>query len=141
MSLSNCNTLLRRAAAAEPPAGRTPAYDAAILNRVPCYVGWIYSRILVTGDAVPCCKGHRMVLGNIYHQNFRDIWHSPAYDRFRAKALSMVKSAAFFATIKCFKGCDNLEMILDVHRRLRELKANQNDIKVPCVGRKESTCL
>ncbi len=50
----------------------------------PCLVGYGYIRFQVNGNIVPCCiaKHH---IGDAYKQDWRDIWHSGAYENFRKK--------------------------------------------------------
>ncbi len=50
----------------------------------PCLVGYSYLRFEVSGSIVPCCIA-KHTIGNIHEQDWRDIWHSGAYDNFRKK--------------------------------------------------------
>ncbi len=91
------------------------AYDEGVVEDIPCYVGWLFARIMATGDVVPCCKGHRMPMGNIYKNRFRDIWRSKTYNRFRHNGINLPKSHAYFskmgndadAKTGCYN-CDNM---------------------------------
>jgi len=51
------------------------------------YCGWIYSSttIMVNGDVVPCCYDPtgKYVLGNVFHENFYDIWNNEKYQYIR----------------------------------------------------------
>jgi MoaA/NifB/PqqE/SkfB family radical SAM enzyme len=96
-------------------------YDAQVIDSLPCYVGWIFCRILANGDVVPCCRGSDMPLGNINTDGFRAVWHSATYSQFRHKAKNLSKKDPFFAPIGCHTTCDNLMHIEDVQRRLDDL--------------------
>ena len=128
LNLTSCNALQRRVLAQQNGFARRDSYDANIIETLPCYVGWIYSRILVNGDVVPCCKAHRVVMGNVLDHRFRQIWFSDRQCEFRHKALTYKKSHPFFRKIDCYKACDNFAMNLDVHRRLVDLSASEEQL-------------
>lgn len=88
-----------------------------IVDTLPCYAGWSYSRVRVNGDVTPCCKAHRMPVGNLYKEDFRKIWTSPKQRAFRKNALLNKKSDPYFSNIECYKGCDNLGSNLEIHKR------------------------
>jgi len=104
------------------------AYDSNIIDSIPCYVGWIYARILTNGDVIPCCKAHLFPLGNLYKNSFKSIWFSEKYNEFRKKAKNTKKSDPYFKRIECYKGCDNLGINLEFHKRIKELHLLQKDI-------------
>lgn len=89
------------------------AYDEEVVQEVPCYVGWLFARIMATGDVVPCCKGHRMPMGNIYRNRFKQIWFSPEYNEFRFNGLNLPKTDIYFSKIgndaKAKTGCYNCD--------------------------------
>ncbi len=98
-------------------------YDEARIVNIPCYVGWLFVRAMATGNIVPCCKGHRMVLGNLYKDSFIDIWNSNQYRKFRYNAKNLKKTHPFFSGIGnnasektgCYN-CDNLWQNEPMHR-------------------------
>lgn len=47
-----------------------------------CYIPWYQSTILSNGNVV-ACPYNQVVLGNVKNENFRDIWYSAQYNRFR----------------------------------------------------------
>jgi MoaA/NifB/PqqE/SkfB family radical SAM enzyme len=104
------------------------AYDEDRIEEVPCYVGWLFARIMTTGDVVPCCKGHRMVLGNVHKDSFRKIWNSRKYRDFRYRAKNLKKSHPYFSVIGnsasnktgCYN-CDNLWQNEPMHRLIMSL--------------------
>ena len=106
------------------------AYDEDIIEEIPCYVGWLFARIMATGDVVPCCKGHRMPMGNIYKNRFKDIWRSAVYNKFRDNCVNLSKSNAYFsrmgnnavAKTGCYN-CDNLWQNIPMHKKLGMLRS------------------
>ena len=114
-------SFLRRISNKEPKQN----YDNNIIDSIPCYVGWIYARILTNGDIIPCCKAHLFPLGNLYKDYFKKIWFSKRYNEFREKARNMKKSDPYFKKIECYKECDNLGMNLEFHKRIRGLSSFQ----------------
>jgi len=88
-------------------------YDREEIDSIPCYVGWIFARVLANGDVCPCCRGVKKTMGNIYKDNFYDIWFSKRYNEFRCKAKFFKKDHPYFKNIECYKECDNL-----IHNRM-----------------------
>jgi MoaA/NifB/PqqE/SkfB family radical SAM enzyme len=93
-------------------------YDNERINTIPCYVGWIFARILADGGVCPCCRGVKKPQGNINEQNFKDIWLSQNYDEFRVRAKYLPKTDLYFSEIVCIKMCDNLMHNEEIHKRL-----------------------
>lgn len=91
-------------------------YDRKALNAIPCYIGWLYTRIMADGRVVPCCKGHRLPMGNLHQHDFKHIWNSPAYCRFRNNGRFMDKSAAYFSVMSHdnsgVPGCVNCDNVM-----------------------------
>ena len=50
----------------------------------PCLVGYSYIRFEVSGSMAPCCIA-KHTIGSAYEQDWRDVWHSGAYENFRKK--------------------------------------------------------
>lgn len=104
------------------------AYDEERVQELPCYVGWLFARIMATGNVVPCCKGHRMIMGNVHKDRFNKIWSSRIYREFRNKAKSLSKSHPYFSLIGndaskktgCYN-CDNLWQNEPMHRLMRSI--------------------
>jgi len=111
---------------------RSGIYDEEKVEEVPCYVGWLFARIMTTGNVVPCCKGHRMHLGNIYKSRFKDIWFSDTYNEFRNNGLNLPKKDPYFSKIGneassktgCYN-CDNLWQNVPMHKKIKLFK-NKN---------------
>jgi len=123
LELENWDGFRRRInSAAEQQKGE---YDAGVIDSLPCYVGWIFCRILANGDVVPCCRGADMPLGNINTDGFRKTWLSPRYTEFRVKALNLSKQDPYFAPIGCHKTCDNLMHNEQVQQQLDDMDGEQ----------------
>jgi MoaA/NifB/PqqE/SkfB family radical SAM enzyme len=121
LELENWDGLRRRVRAIREPAGARGEYDAGVIDTIPCYVGWIFCRILADGAVVPCCRGSNMPLGNINTDGFLATWLGERYTEFRHKAKTLSKRDPFFAPIGCHMTCDNLMHNEMVHARLNEL--------------------
>jgi radical SAM protein with 4Fe4S-binding SPASM domain len=56
-----------------------------IVEAGPCLVPWFSTYITAKGKVLPCCylTDEWHVMGNIYEQDFKDIWNGPRYREFR----------------------------------------------------------
>ncbi len=102
--------------------------DSKIIDKIPCYVGWTYTRIMANGDVIPCCKAHKHPLGNINKQRFKDIWFSKNYNYFRNMAKNEKKSHKYFKKINCYQGCDNHTENFRWNERINKL--NNKELKL-----------
>ena len=102
---------------AQEPA-RYGNYDQNAVDSIPCYIGWIFCRIMADGHVAPCCRGVDIPMGNINESSFAEIWYSTKYDFFRRKAKNSKKSDLYFRKVGCQKTCDNLMHNLEVHNWL-----------------------
>jgi MoaA/NifB/PqqE/SkfB family radical SAM enzyme len=102
-------------------------YDLAAVEAIPCYVGWLFVRVLPTGEVAPCCRGVGKPLGDLRTQSFTEIWHSAPYREFRRMALRESKRHPYFAPIACHRTCDNLMHNREFHARLEKLTAAERD--------------
>ena len=93
-------------------------YDEADINELPCYIGWLFCRVMANGEVVPCCRGVELALGNLNEQGFKEIWFSKKYGRFRKMAKETEKSHPFFSSIGCGKTCDNRMHNEEIQNRL-----------------------
>ena len=104
-------------------------YDKNIIDSIPCYVGWFFARILPDGNVNSCLKSHRIPIGNLYEQSFREIWTSEKQAEFRRKTLVYEKNDPYFsligndpnARVGCYKSCDNIGHNQHVHETLNTL--------------------
>ena len=111
-------------------------YDSDIIDKLPCYAGWAFIRILADGSVNSCLKSHRFPVGNIYKENFRKIWNSALQQYFREKTAKVKKSGNFFsligndpdAAMGCYKSCDNIGHTLQMHKKITELDKSKKRI-------------
>ena len=111
-------------------------YDSGFLGKSPCYVGWVFSRIMPDGDVNFCLKAHRIPVGNLYKNSFREIWNSKTQREFRERALKFDKSDSFFhfigndkdCEVGCYKSCDDIGRNMHVQRHLDGLPPVQKAI-------------
>ncbi|MFA5062575.1 MAG: radical SAM protein [Candidatus Omnitrophota bacterium] len=105
-------------------------YDRNIIDKIPCYAGWIFSRIMPNGDVNACLKAHRIPMGNLYKASFREIWNGDKQRYFRKKTLVYEKNDCFFKSIGndpevqeagCYKSCDDIERNTSFHRKVSSL--------------------
>ena len=56
---------------------------------------WIYlsTVILCNGDIVPCCRDTKgdFIMGNIFKEDFKDVWNGPKYLKFRKQVATQQK--------------------------------------------------
>ncbi len=106
------------------PGLTTGRYTTDFYEQIPCYVGWNSSRILETGEVIPCCGCYDIILGNIKQNSFRDIWYSDAYRKFRKQSFSLDKKAVLKEGCKCFS-CVDHGTNLGIYRKLHPFKAKR----------------
>jgi len=113
-------------------------YDSDFIGSMPCYVGWGFARILADGNMNSCLKSHRLPVGNILSQDFKDIWNGSLQRRFREKTIQPDKDQSFFSMIGndpdskmgCYKSCDNIGHNINMHGKLTSLnKFERNALK------------
>jgi len=100
-------------------------YETDIVPKQPCYVGWTFARILANGNVNPCLKAHRITIGNIYKQSFKDIWNSQEQQLFRKKSFKLDGNDPYFRMIGnnpnsqfgCLNSCDNIQINIDMHKK------------------------
>ena len=93
-------------------------YDQNLVDSIPCYIGWIFCRIMADGQVAPCCRGVHIKMGSIYNSSFSDIWHSNKYNYFRRIAKTRSKKDRYFSKVGCQKTCDNFMHNLEIHNWL-----------------------
>jgi MoaA/NifB/PqqE/SkfB family radical SAM enzyme len=105
-------------------------YDRNIIDSIPCYIGWLFARILPDGNVNSCLKSHRFPVGNLYEKTFSEIWNSNPQKYFRQKALCYKKEDPFFRLIGndpntqeagCYKSCDDIGRNLHMHKKIMSL--------------------
>ncbi len=89
----------------------------AVWKTLPCYVGWIHSRIRIDGTVFPCGRCS-LPLGNLSEMNFHEIWNGDAYHSFR-KTVSTRQGLAGMKN-HCLCGyCCHIRNSIRVHRIYR----------------------
>ncbi len=105
-------------------------YDRNIIDKIPCYIGWRFARILPNGEINSCLKAHRIPMGNIKNNKFKDIWNGQKQVFFRKKTLTYIKNDPFFKSIGnnpdtqeagCYKSCDDIGRNIYIHNRILSL--------------------
>jgi len=92
----------------------------SLVDSVPCHVGWGFARVTADGNVNPCLKSNTSV-GNIYKQNFREIWNGKMQNEFRYKAKYLKKTDSYFSNINCYKTCDNIRQNQDIAELISSL--------------------
>ena len=102
-------------------------HDKNIIDALPCYVGWLFARVLPNGAVNFCLKAHRVPVGNLHQASFKEIWSSQTQKDFRQKACIYNKESdiEFFSKIGndpgqkvgCYKSCDDLGRNQELHGR------------------------
>jgi MoaA/NifB/PqqE/SkfB family radical SAM enzyme len=108
---------------------KSACYDSDIIDKFPCYAGWVFVRILADGSVNSCLKSHRFPVGNIHKENFSKIWNSALQRYFREKTGKVKKTGNFFsligndpeAAMGCYKSCDNIGHTMQMHKKISEL--------------------
>jgi len=103
----------------------TGVYTHNYYSNVPCYVGWLSSRILSDGNIIPCCGCYDTILGNIHNDSFAGVWSSEKYQQFRQKSINIQKDSEFVQNCKCYS-CIDFEFNLGVYKRLHPIKAKRS---------------
>ncbi len=95
-------------------------YDETRVTTIPCYIGWLFCRIMADGQVAPCCRGVNIPMGTLHKNSFTEIWFSDTYNQFRAFSKNIHQNRSYFEKVGCGKTCDNHMHNLDMHRRLKE---------------------
>ncbi len=131
--LGNYDNFLRRLSSSCQDKGE---YDRDVLNKVPCYAGWAFIRIIASGDVNSCLKSHRIPIGNLHKQSFRSLWNNSRQREFRKRTRFFRQDDPYFrfigndtnATVGCFRSCDNIGHSLLVQKNLERLNGWQKRI-------------
>jgi len=98
-------------------------YTSDVYAKIPCYIGWIYTRILCDGSVVPCCGCYDYRLGNAAERPLREIWHSKEYAEFRAKSINIRNDRSIAGRCACHS-CVHAGMNMGIYRSLHFMKRN-----------------
>ena len=99
----------------------------ALYSVIPCYYGWAAVRILANGDVYPCCRCYDS-LGNVYEEEFRNIWFGEAYRDFRRSAHQINKQNLELRGCECHN-CSNHAANVRIYRALHPLKSRSKKIR------------
>jgi MoaA/NifB/PqqE/SkfB family radical SAM enzyme len=124
--IENLDHFIRRASSRH---SRDAEYDRGFLDTMPCYVGWLFARIIADGNVNSCLKAHRIPIGNLYTEDFDAIWNNARQREFRKCALRPQKDSALLRMIGndpaknvgCYKSCDDLGRNICMHQKLMGL--------------------
>lgn len=124
--ITQCENFLKRIAS---PIALEGKYESEVITKQPCYVGWLFARINANGEVNPCLKAHRISIGNIYKQSFKEIWHSHEEQLFRKKSFDLDFNDPYFKRIGndpnysfgCLKSCDNIQINIDMNKKYMEI--------------------
>ncbi|TAM38051.1 radical SAM protein [bacterium] len=112
-------------------------YETNTITGRPCYVGWAFARILADGSVNPCLKAHRISVGNVYKQSFKEIWNGKKEQLFRDKSFKLDKNDKFFTVIGnnpnarfgCLTSCDNIQINTEMHDKYGNILKENGKIK------------
>jgi MoaA/NifB/PqqE/SkfB family radical SAM enzyme len=90
-----------------------------VWDRLPCYIGWISSRIKADGSILPCAPCN-LVLGSLKETTFHQIWNNAAYRDFRRKTMTRAGLMSMSDACDC-SYCCNLVNNLKVEKYFRFL--------------------
>ena len=97
----NLNEFYKRITHTDALNGR---FDFNVYKDYACYYGWVHSRILPTGQVIPCGFTNNMIMGDLKINSFREIWNSKKYFEFRKKCLNGIFDD-YFAEGCCQRNC------------------------------------
>jgi hypothetical protein len=60
------------------------SFPSQLYQEIPCLIGYSYLRLMVDGNLLPCCVA-RHEIGDVNVMDWRQIWHSGAFENFRKK--------------------------------------------------------
>jgi radical SAM protein with 4Fe4S-binding SPASM domain len=87
-----------------------------LYQKIPCYYGWLSTRLYPDGEVYPCCRGN-VSLGNFNESQFRDIWNGERYRRFRVEGRSLPTNKSLVTGCDC-QHCIHYQANLRMHRFL-----------------------
>ena len=100
---------------------------STLYDIIPCYYGWLASRVEVDGLVYPCCRCFEP-LGNVSKNSFSEIWNGVAYRRFRKEAFNINKRKSSVNGCECY-GCPHYIANLRTYGMLHPLKARSSRIR------------
>jgi radical SAM protein with 4Fe4S-binding SPASM domain len=105
--------------------------DTSGLYRIiPCYYGWLWVMIDSDGKVYPCCRCYEP-LGDIYRNNFSEIWHGNAYRHYRKETIKINRHGTPIGGCNC-SSCANFDGNLRVYRALHPMKGRSRKLETVC---------
>jgi len=90
------------------------------VNAVPCFYGWLYARVKVDGNVIPCCPCWHFPMGNIFKDSIKDIWHSEKWNQFRFHSCqSYNKHEEYFKNCNCINFCVHYPENLEFNEKMK----------------------
>jgi MoaA/NifB/PqqE/SkfB family radical SAM enzyme len=103
---------------------RDGVYSKNLYQRIPCYVGFTYSRIKVDGDVAPCCGCYEWSMGSLNERRFEEIWDGPEYSRFRKISREIPRYGGVISGCGC-GSCVHASSNLGIYKKLHPFKAQR----------------
>jgi len=100
---------------------------SALYRIIPCYYGWASTQILSSGKVFPCGRCYDS-FGDIFQDEFRDIWNGEAYRKFRAEGGRLNKRETTVSGADCNR-CSHHAANLRVYRALHPFKRHSKDLE------------
>jgi MoaA/NifB/PqqE/SkfB family radical SAM enzyme len=89
---------------------------SALYRAIPCYYGWVWTRVNNDGLVYPCCRCYEP-MGNAFEIPFREIWNGAPYRRFRERAIRLNRNGSGPESCNC-GSCSHFTGNLRVYRAL-----------------------
>jgi MoaA/NifB/PqqE/SkfB family radical SAM enzyme len=103
---------------------RDGVYSKNLYQKIPCYVGFTYSRIEVDGDVAPCCGCLEWSMGNLNEKHFKEIWEGQEYSRFRVISRKISKYHGVISGCGC-ETCVHASANLGIYKKLHPVRARR----------------
>ncbi|MCJ7772235.1 MAG: radical SAM protein [Desulfobacterales bacterium] len=88
-------------------------------RKVPCFVGWYRTRIMVDGGVNPCCRCD-LLLGNLHKNSLEEIWNNQQYQSFRSKMKTKTGLVSLSKCCNC-DWCCYIDQNFHIHKIFRWL--------------------
>lgn len=89
---------------------------SGIYQKIPCYIGWIYSEFDSDGTMRPC-ENSDIIIGMAGSQSIKDMWLSSKYNEYRYKSLRLPLRDTFVEGCNCHE-CSMAKFNINVHNIL-----------------------
>lgn len=103
---------------------RNGVYSKNLYQKIPCYVGFTYSRIKVDGHVAPCCGCYEWSMGSVNEKQFKDIWEGQEYSGFREISRKISKHGGEISGCGC-ETCVHASANLGIYKKLHPFKARR----------------